>query len=159
MGAAARYGALIAKLPFVRMVAVTGSLAVENAEAADDIDYLIVTSKGRLWLPRAMTILVVRLGGLRGVTLCPNYLLSESALALSERDPYTARELFQMRPLIGHDVHARMLAANMWCRELLPNWSGSTETAEERRSLGWSLRRGDPGRQVGRSAGTAFDAA
>ncbi len=129
------YGSLISELPFVRMVAVTGSLAVENADAGDDIDYLIVTTKGRLWLARAMAILIVRLAGLRGVTLCPNYMLSESVLALSERDSYTARELLQMRPIAGHDVYERMLAENEWWRDLLPNWDASIEPTKRRRSF------------------------
>jgi hypothetical protein len=133
-----RYGSLIARLPFVRMVAITGSLAVENAEAGNDVDYLIVTAKGRLWLTRALTMLVVRLAGLRGLTLCPNYLLSEPALALRERDVYTARELLQMRPVRGHNVYARMLAANTWARELLPNRDAAIAAEEGRR---WVLAR------------------
>ena len=70
-----------------------------------------------------MTMVVVRLAALRGVTLCPNYLLAESALALPDRDVYTARELLQMRAdRAAQDVYERMLAANAWWRDLLPNW-------------------------------------
>jgi hypothetical protein len=129
------YGRLIARLPFVRMVAVTGSLAVDNAEDGDDVDYLIVTAPGRVWLARALTIAVVRLAWLRGLTLCPNYLLAETALALPERDVYTARELLQMRPVAGHAVYARMLAANAWCADLLPNWRPDAAQQDERPGL------------------------
>ncbi|MPZ48594.1 MAG: hypothetical protein GEU75_04645 [Dehalococcoidia bacterium] len=115
------YAGLIARLPFVRMVALTGSLAVHNSDDDDDIDYLIVTEPGRVWLTRAMTMLIVRLAGLRGVTLCPNYFLAESVLALPQRDLYTARELLQMIPLAGRAVYDRMLAANVWWRDFLPN--------------------------------------
>jgi hypothetical protein len=127
---AKHYGGWIARLPFVRMVALTGSLAVNNADEDDDIDYLIVTAAGRVWLARAMTMLVVRFAALRGVTLCPNYLLSETALALPQHDVYTARELMQMRPIAGGAVHARMLAANAWCRDLLPNWQPGPEVSQ-----------------------------
>jgi hypothetical protein len=135
MRSAVRYGSLIAKLPFVRMMAVTGSVAVDNADAGDDIDYLIVTTKGRLWLARSLAILVVRLAKLRGLTLCPNYVLSESALALEERDAYTARELLQMWLVAGREVYAQMLAENAWCRDLLPNWGVAVEAKPEGRSL------------------------
>ena len=128
------YGRLISRLPFVRMVAVTGSLAVENADDGDDVDYLIVTAPGRVWLARALTMAVVRFAGLRGLTLCPNYLLTETALALPDRDLYTARELLQMRPVAGHGVHGLMLDANAWCQELLPNWQRDVSDEEARRS-------------------------
>jgi hypothetical protein len=118
---AERYGRLIARLPLVRMVAVTGSLAVQNADSGDDIDYLIVTANGRVWLARAMTMLVVRFAALRGVTLCPNFVLSESALALPDHDLYTARELLQMTPIGKSSVYAQMLSENVWWRAFLPN--------------------------------------
>jgi hypothetical protein len=129
------YGRLIARLPFVRMVTVTGSLAVDNAEDGDDIDYLIATASGRVWLARALTMGVVRLASLRGLTLCPNYLLAETALELPERDAYTARELLQMRPVAGYAVYSRMLAANAWCAELLPNWQPDASPPDKRPGL------------------------
>jgi hypothetical protein len=121
MRRARSYGRAIARLPFVRMAAVTGSLAVDNAEAGDDIDYLIVTEPGRLWFTRTLIMVVVRLAALRGDTLCPNYILSASALALNQRDTYTARELVQMAPVAGYETYARMLAENAWYAGLLPN--------------------------------------
>jgi hypothetical protein len=135
MRSAERYGRTIAQLPFVRMVAVTGALAVENSEDGDDVDYLIVTSPGRVWLGRMLTMAVVRLAKLRGVTLCPNYLLAETALVLPERDLYTARELLQMRPVAGPDVYQRMLVANAWCLGLLPNWEPDSPAEGERRNV------------------------
>jgi hypothetical protein len=119
--AARRYGRLIAHLPFVRMVAVTGALAMDNVEADGDVDYLIVTAPGRVWLARALTILVVRLARLAGVNLCPNYLLAETSLQLDERDLFVAHELAQMAPLAGHAVYWQMRAVNGWAADYLPN--------------------------------------
>lgn len=118
---ARRYGRLIARLPFVRMVAVTGALAMDNVEAGDDIDYLIVTAPGRVWLARALTILVVRLARLAGANLCPNYLLAETSLQLDERDLFVAHELVQMTPLAGHAVYWQMRTLNRWAADYLPN--------------------------------------
>jgi hypothetical protein len=80
-----------------------------------------------------MTMIIVRLAWLRGLTLCPNFLLSEAALTLTQRDAYTARELMQMRPVVGGDVYARLLADNAWARDLLPNWRPDLLLAERRR--------------------------
>ncbi|HEY1016032.1 MAG TPA: hypothetical protein VGE07_25205 [Herpetosiphonaceae bacterium] len=122
--AAVRYGRMIGRLPFVRMVAVTGALAVNNVEPDADIDYLVITETGRLWLCRAGIIGLVRLVAKRGPILCPNYLLSERALRLDEHSLYSAHELAQMIPLAGMAWYERMRLANPWADELLPNAGG-----------------------------------
>jgi hypothetical protein len=121
---AAHYGRLMAGLPFVRMVAVTGALAMNNVAGRVDLDYLIVTEPGRLWLCRSLVILLVRWAGLRGMVICPNYFISENALSISTRNLYTAHELTQMVPLSGLQVYRRMREANRWAQEYLPNALG-----------------------------------
>jgi hypothetical protein len=118
---ALRYGRLISSLPFVRMVAVTGELAMDNVRDGSDIDYFIVTEHRRLWLCRLMVVAVVRLAKLSGDIVCPNYLLSERVLSLSERDLYTAHEVVQMVPLSGKETYTRFRQANRWVYEFLPN--------------------------------------
>ncbi len=99
------YGNIMAALPFVLMVSVTGSLAVDNADLESDIDYLIVTSNNRLWTTRAMIVLIVRLAAKRGTAIWPNYLVTEEAMTFQERNLYSAREVAQMEPVAGFDVY------------------------------------------------------
>jgi len=121
---ALRYASLIASFPFVRMVALTGSLALDNADDRTDLDFLIVTAPDRLWLCRSLLLIIVRWARRRGDVVCPNYLVSERALALEQRNLFVARELAQMVPLFGLDVYERMRAANGWSRAYLPNADG-----------------------------------
>jgi hypothetical protein len=119
---ALHYGAWLARLPFVRMVAVTGALAMHNAAGEnDDLDYMLVTTEGRVWLARAFSILLVRVARLRGVIICPNYVLSESALEQNKKDLFIAHEITQMIPIYGHNLYWSFRAVNAWAADYLPN--------------------------------------
>lgn len=122
--AARRYATWLACLPFVRMVAVTGTLAVNNVESRDDIDVFIVTEPGRLWLSRALVIMVVRLAALAGDELCPNYFLSQRQLVFPDQNIFGAREVAQMVPLYGADVYWTIRRLNGWVADLLPQATG-----------------------------------
>src|SRR3989442_7358156 len=118
---AVSFGRIIAGLPFVRMVAVTGSLAWDNVERGSDIDYVVVTEPGRVWLCRWLIAALVRLVRLGGVRLCANYVLSTRALGLDDRNLYVAYELARMTPIAGRGTYRRMRRANAWSEAYLPN--------------------------------------
>ena len=129
-----RLGRLIGRLPYVRMVAVTGSLAVDAAGEDADIDLFIVVADGRLWLARALVIAVVRLAAPAGIRLCPNYLLAEAAMELDDGDRTygTAREIAQMVPVAGFAAYERFLARNAWYRAMQPNQAPARAARDER---------------------------
>jgi hypothetical protein len=144
--AARKYGRLIASLPFVRMVAVTGSLAVDNPGEKDDIDYLVVASPGRVWLCRSLAIAVVKWAAQRGDHLCPNYVLSEKSLTSDRKDIYIAHELAQLVPLSGMQVYTKMRSANLWTSKILPNSDGpppATPPAGRQNKMEWLKKVGE----------------
>lgn len=154
---AIRYGRVLGCLPFVRMVGLTGSLAVLNVSNNIDFDYMLVTASGRLWTARAFALLFNRLTRSFGHTICPNLIVSETALEWRQKDLYSARELCQMIPVTGDAVYQRLLGANLWAREFLPNAFGepsdssgasiSNRFTKALQTLGEFPLRGNPGDQ------------
>jgi hypothetical protein len=151
-----RWARFFAAAPFVRMIAVTGSLAVDNVEGDCDIDLFVVTEPGRLWLCRAFFFSVALACHAMRIhpRLCPNYLVTTRALELeaADRDYYVARELAQMVPLWGQVTYELLRARNTWMVEYQPN-AGSRWGAVEPVRLGRfsaSLRRGTEWALAGR---------
>ncbi len=118
---ARHYAAGIAQLPFVRLVGVTGALAMNNARPGDDIDLFVLAQPGRLWLCRLLVLVAVKLAARRGHRLCPNFLLSTDHLRLSERNLFAAHEVVQMVPLEPGRWYGAFIEANGWVRGFLPN--------------------------------------
>jgi len=118
---ALKYGRVLGALPFARMVALTGSLAVTNSSKNADFDYMLVTVPGRVWTARAFALLFNRIARLSGHTLCPNLIVAENNLAWSTHDLYSAHELCQMVPITGMDVYQKLMKANQWIKDFLPN--------------------------------------
>lgn len=118
---AIRYGRVLGALPYIRMVALTGSLAVMNISESADFDYMLVAARGRVWTARAFALAFNRLTRLRGHTICPNLIISETALAWPLHDLYSARELYQMKLIKGRDVYTRLMKVNQWAKDFLPN--------------------------------------
>jgi hypothetical protein len=116
------WGERLARIPFVRMVGLTGALSMYNPDSPeDDLDYMLVTAEGRVWMARLFAIVLVYIGRLRGVTICPNYVLAENALEQNKPDLYIAHEITQVIPVYGVDLYQRMRLVNPWTVRHLPN--------------------------------------
>ncbi len=123
---------LIKLIPWIKLVGVTGALAMNNSTENDDIDLLIITTENRLWLTRLMLVLVLELLGYRRRPqtknyknkICLNMFLDETVLSLSKerQNLYTAHEIVQMKPIFNKEqTYERFLAANEWAKRYLPN--------------------------------------
>ena len=112
--------AVVARCPFVRLVGLSGGCAHENATDGD-VDVFLVTRRGRAWAVYLALIAASRLLGVRR-TLCINYVVDESELALPERDVFTASELVGLRPLAGPQTYYRLVQVNDWVAGWFPNF-------------------------------------
>jgi hypothetical protein len=111
---------MVARFPFVRLLALSGACAHDNATDSD-VDVFLVVRRGRAWsVFLALMILSKALGRRR--TLCVNYVVDEDGLALPERDLFTAAEIVGLRPLAGGPSYLQFVEANAWVAERFPNF-------------------------------------
>jgi glycosyltransferase involved in cell wall biosynthesis len=111
----------LASLPFVRMIAFSGSTAHRNMATAEDIDLFIVVEDGKLWATFLTAVLWAKAKGLRK-RLCMNYLISDAVLPLFEHDVFTAQQIASLKPIHGKDVYDRFIAANPFVKRCFPNF-------------------------------------
>jgi hypothetical protein len=112
---------VIGALPFVRLVALSGSIAHLNLEGSGDLDLFIVTKGRHVW---SVTVAVIILAKLlrRRQTLCANFVLADTALALTQQDLFTASQVIHLKPLVGGETFGRVIAANPFVARLYPNF-------------------------------------
>lgn len=125
----------IKMVPWVRAVLVTGSLAMNNAKADDDIDFMIITAPQRMWLTRLCLTLLLDTLRLRRkpesvhhqgreVTdkMCLNLYMSTDNLLVKKQNLYTAHEIAQARLIYNRNhTYEQFLAANNWIYRFLPH--------------------------------------
>jgi hypothetical protein len=118
--------AIIKRFPFVRGVFVSGDLSKNSADENSDIDFVILTAPGRLWICRACLIIFKKVFLLnRKKYFCLNYFLSTDNLLQENRNFFIATELAHLKPLHNHRLYLEILAANSWMRDLFPNFDPS----------------------------------
>jgi hypothetical protein len=112
---------LVAGMPFVRMVALSGSLAHLNAEGSADLDLFVITAPHRVWSVTVATVVLSKLLGWRK-HVCMNYVVSEGAMAIAPADLFSANQIIHLRPIVGHDVFDRFVKSNPFVRDFYPNF-------------------------------------
>ena len=117
--------AIITALPYVRMVALSGSIAHLNLDGSGDLDLFIVTRGRHVWSVTVAVVLLAKLLRQRRL-LCANFVVSDDHLAFEPQDLFTANQVIHLKPLVGQDVYRRLLEANPFVTRLYPNFHRST---------------------------------
>ncbi len=120
---------LVARMPFVRMVALSGSLAHLNAERSADLDLFVITAPGRVWSVTLSVLVISRLLGWRK-RMCLNYVISERAMAIEPADLFSANQIIHLRPVVGHDVFEQFVNANPFVKRFYPNFDANAAPAQ-----------------------------
>lgn len=113
----------IARFPYVRGVAISGTLSKGVMKENDDLDYLVFTEPGRVWLCRLILMAFKKVFLLNSHhRFCVNYLLAEDSLEIPDHDLFTATEIAWLLPMVNPGLYRRFVEANAWVRDMFPNW-------------------------------------
>lgn len=127
------YIKLLKAIPFILLVGLSGSAAMQSAKKNDDIDLFIITAPNRLWTARFIAIICAKLCGIHrrrkdkhiNSKVCLNLFFDAHdglSIPAHKRTFYVAHELLQMKPLINkHRIYGRFLEANKWVGKFFPN--------------------------------------
>lgn len=124
---------ILSFIPTVKMVGLTGALAMQNSDEGSDIDLLIIIQKGTLWTNRLITLIAlivlripIRKFGDKSQKdkLCLNMWMEETDLLWDRKDRniYTAHEIAQIVPLVNKDqTYEKFIWENRWILDYWPN--------------------------------------
>lgn len=122
-------------IPFIRMIGVTGRLAMKNAGKDSDWDLFVIFKRGKIWTGRTLLTIFVHLIGKRRHgkkikdRICLNYFIADDPLKIdiSERpfevNLFSAGEYSFMIPIFGFKTFRKFQMRNIWIRDFKPNYS------------------------------------
>lgn len=120
----------LALVPFVSLLAGSGSLALSNTRPTSDLDMFVVARRGRIWTARLFLLAAAQLLGRRRKhwdeqapdRLCFNHFISDESLTMpaAVRNLYTAVAYTRLVPLFGEQVFKKFVRANAaWMKTYL----------------------------------------
>jgi hypothetical protein len=115
-------------MPFVRMVGVTGRVAMKNAGAKSDLDLLVVLKQGKIFTGRTLVTLLVHLLGKRRYgnkitnRICLNYFITDNSLEVSTKDIFSSSEYTFIFPMFGFETFKKFQLANGWIADFKDNY-------------------------------------
>ncbi|MBL7696403.1 MAG: hypothetical protein JNK91_16275 [Ferruginibacter sp.] len=141
MAHAAKAARILFRFPFVKGLALSGSLSKNYADEHTDIDFFIITETNRLWIARTLMHVFYKMARLVGRHrwFCMNYYIDEAAMEIEEKNIFTAVEIITLIPMKGEEQINRFKQQNRWTRKFFPGFR--VEPAEDTRIKYGLLRR------------------
>lgn len=127
-----KYVKILSLFSQIKLIGISGSLAMMNADRNEDMDIFIITAKQRLWTGRFISLLIAQLMGLRRRRtakkvkdkVCLNLFfdLADLKVPKHKRTEYVAHEVLQMKPLVvKENMYRKFLKQNNWVFDIFPN--------------------------------------
>lgn len=122
MKTAGKVAKFLSGFPYVKGIAVSGSLSKNFANEKTDIDFFIITAASRLWIARTLMHLYKKITFLTGHQhwFCMNYYVDEAGLEIEEKNIFTAMEIVTLIPMYGRSSMAMFIAGNDWTKSYFP---------------------------------------
>ncbi len=119
---AAKAARRLFKFPFVKGLAISGSLSKNYADENTDIDFFIITQTNRLWIARTLMHVFFKwaLFTKQDRLYCMNYYIDESAMEIPEQNIFTAMEIITLIPAAGTGCVEGFMQANKWTATHFP---------------------------------------
>ena len=122
---------IMKRFPFVRGIAISGSLSKGVMYKKGDIDYFIITAPNRLWITRTFLILFKKIFLLNSRKhFCVNYFVDENNLEIKDKNIFTAIEVSYLNPVYNNTLINKLKQTNNWSEQYIPNSIRVFETTE-----------------------------
>ena len=115
--------------PYVKLMAVCGSVAYGSAKDSDDIDLFILTHENRMWLTLLKALLLARVFNIKAALngaktdFCLSYMQDQKnfeAEMIHHRNPLFAREFLSLYVIDGMDYFLDLLERRRWMCGIFP---------------------------------------
>lgn len=125
-----RFLSLFSKLPMIKYIGISGSLAAENPtighagvnKGTVDLDLFVISSKNTMWIlflfERVFTNFHRRIFGHH--FYCFNYVTDETFLEIANKNFYTATELVNLKTVYDDNVYDHFISQNDWHKKYYP---------------------------------------
>jgi len=114
---------IIKRFPFIRAVMVTGSLSKNSSDKTSDLDFMVITSPGRLWIARTLLMLFKKIFLFNSYKyFCVNYFVTTNSLEISDKNVFTATEIATIKGTYNTGLMKKFIEGNKWIKDYFPNY-------------------------------------
>ena len=115
--------------PYMKLMAVCGSVAYGSAKCSDDIDLFILTEENRMWLTFFKALLLARIFNIKAAIngertdFCLSYIQDKKSFEeeiIRRRNPLFAREFLSLYIIDGMNCYLELLERTSWMSDIFP---------------------------------------